>query len=48
MEADKARCLCSRAKPEPLLTHTLTLVVVPMIYYMAYGKKMQGLKAEAV
>jgi len=39
MEADKAWRLCSRAKPEPLLTHALTLEVVPMIYYMAYGKR---------
>jgi len=30
-----------------LLVSTLfTLVVVPMIYYMAYGKKTQGIKAE--
>ena len=30
-----------------LLVSTLfTLVVVPMIYYMAYGKKMQGMKPD--
>ncbi len=32
-----------------LLVSTLfTLVVVPMIYYMAYGKRPQGMKPEAV